>query len=84
MTWFVNLHELPVGQHMYTVFVSDAEPGPEAWYEEIDVVASSSATREQIEAAAAEELSGYAPQTRVVGISDQSDGYWVWRAEGWR
>jgi predicted RNase H-like HicB family nuclease len=80
---WMNLDQLPAGKSMYTLFLSDCEPGPDAYYEEIDVVASSRATREQILEAAKEELEGYVEGMKVVGCSNQSDGYFMWKEEGW-
>jgi hypothetical protein len=79
---FMNLHTLPAGQSMYTLFVTTAEE-PNSYYEEIDVVASSRATKDQVIDAAAGELADYEPGTRVIGISDQSSGGWLFREEGW-
>lgn len=81
---FMNLHALPAGQSMYTVSVSDVEPGPDAYYEEIDIVASSSATVDELRALAQVELDrDFEPGLKIVGIASQSDGYWLFRAEGW-
>lgn len=73
---FVNLHSLPAGQHMFTVAVTDIEPGTvhraDMWFDEVDVVAPSRATVDEIIAAA--DLSGYEGQ-RILGVVDQTDGY---------
>lgn len=74
---FVNLHSLPAGQHMFTVAVTPDPAGAEdLFYDEVDVVAPSRSTVDQIIAAA--DLEGYEGQ-RVVGVSDQSDGYVLWQ-----
>lgn len=75
---FMNLDTLPTGQHMYTVAVTDIEPGTvhraDMWFDEVDVVASSRATVDEIIAAA--DLAGYEGQ-RVLGVVDQTDAYIV-------
>lgn len=72
---FMNLHSLPAGQHMFTIAVTDCEPGThraDMYFDEVDVVAPARATVDEIIAAA--DLDGYEGQ-RILGISDQSDGY---------
>lgn len=76
---WMNLHTLPTGKSMYTVAVTldpvDCDP-QYASYDEVDVVASSRATvAEVIEAARAECVDMYGPDHRIVGVSNQSDGY---------
>lgn len=81
---FINLDQLPAGQSMFTVSVSDVEPGEDAYYEDIDIVAPSSSSADEIRALAQVELDrDFEPGLKIVGIANQSDGYWVWRAEGW-
>lgn len=78
---FVNLHTLPAGQHMYTVAVTMDPVGTEdLGYDEVDVVASSRGTTQDILLAGAEHLNDYVA-FRVLGIVDQSDGYVLWQDE---
>jgi hypothetical protein len=72
---WMNLHTLPAGQSMYTLAVtSDPVGTPEdaVEYDEVDVVAPRGASVAQIVAAA--DPDGY-EHCRVVGVSNQSDGY---------
>lgn len=75
---FMNLDTLPVGQHMFTVAVTDIEPGTvhraDMYFDEVDVVAPSRSTVDEIIAAA--DLSGYEGQ-RILGVVDQTDAYVV-------
>ena len=80
---WVNLHSLPVGQHMYTIAVTMDPPETDPrhmTYDEVDVVASSRATAREVLAAAHDEIAETYPSTaRVIGVSDQSDGYVMWQ-----
>lgn len=70
---FMNLHTLPVGQHMYTVAITDQPAdADDIFYDEVDVVAPARATIQEVLLAA--DLSGYGGQ-RVIGVVDQSDPY---------
>jgi hypothetical protein len=75
---FMNLDTIPAGQAMYTVAVTDIEPGTvhraDMYFDEVDVVTSSRATVDEIIAAA--DLSGYEGQ-RILGVVNQSDGFIV-------
>lgn len=88
MTFFVNLHTLPAGQHMYTIFVADkqerAELPEDFSYEEVDVVASANASRKQVLDAAASELDSLYDMDamEVIAISDQSTGEFIWKQRG--
>jgi hypothetical protein len=75
---FVNLHNLPTGQSMYTLYLTMdpvGTPRDELCAEEIDVVASSRASVAEIIAAASAELEDYEPSIRIIGVVNQSDGY---------
>lgn len=75
---WVNLHTLPAGQRMYTVALTDqpvGTPSDELWYDEVDVVAP--ARIDAREVAERANLEGY-EHCRVIGVSDQSDGYVLW------
>ena len=81
---WMNLHTLPANKSMYTLFLSDSLDFTEdSWVEEIDVVAPSSATLAQVKDEAKEQLADYDSTLVIVGVSNQSDGYWVYKAEGW-
>jgi hypothetical protein len=72
---WMNLHTLPAGQSMYTLAVTNqpaGTPADDLEYDEVDVVAPRRATVAQIVAAA--DLDGY-EGCRVIGVSNQSDGY---------
>lgn len=74
---FMNLDTLPAGQHMFTIAVTADEPGThraDIFFDEIDVVAPSRATVDEIIALA--DTDGYEGQ-RVLGVVDQSDAYIV-------
>ncbi len=81
---YVNLHEVPAGKSMYTVALADAPvdlPKDERYIaEEIDILASTSASVADVIAAAltGEDLEG---SYRVVGVVNQSDAYVM--AENW-
>lgn len=72
---FMNLHSLPAGQHMFTVAVTDCEPGThraDMYFDEVDVVAPARSSADEVIAAA--DLSGYEGQ-RILGVVDQTDAY---------
>lgn len=79
---FVNLHNLPPGQSMFTLFIRPSdEPEVELeWAEEVDIVTSNQASGDNrliaqvIEAAREAILEGYGPKTEVLGLTDQSAG----------
>jgi hypothetical protein len=82
---FVNLHTLPAGQSMYTLYLTADPQGTarsEMNGEEEDLVLprglNGKAVLERPEVKAA--LEGFEPGTRVIGIVDQSDAYVVWDA----
>lgn len=75
---YVNLHDLPSGLHLYTVAVTQDEPGTprdEIAFEEVDIVASSRANVDQIldQLRASDDRDEYVG-SRVVHIADQSTG----------
>lgn len=80
MTMFVNLHDLPAGQAMYTVYVT-TDPGPvtvDIQVDEYDVTARRTASAAQVaEAARTDEMFArlYGAEARIVGIVDQSADY---------
>lgn len=92
MMW-MNLDQLPVGKSMYTVYVTTDPEGTtrdEMEAEEVDVVASSSASWGTVvndgkvhpegENAGAYIRESYGLDSRIVGVVNQSDGYVVYDA----
>jgi hypothetical protein len=81
---FMNLDTLPVGKSYYTVYVTldpKGTPRLEMSADEVDVVAPSSASRDEVvNECAAEIVSDYGTDARVVGVVNQSDGYVVYDA----
>lgn len=71
---FMNLHTLPAGQSMYTIYVTHDEPTVAAECDEVDVVASKMATPQQVVDAARAELDRDYPDAGVIGVVDQSAG----------
>ena len=79
---FVNLHTLPPGQSMFTLFIRHSDDPPEAieWAEEVDIVAPDYASNDHlliakvIEAAKEATLAEYGPTTEVLGLVNQSTG----------
>ena len=79
---FVNLHNLPPGQSMFTLFIRPSdEPEVELeWAEEVDIVTSNQAPGDHrliaqvIEQAKEAILKDYGPKTEVLGLVDQSTG----------
>lgn len=79
---FINLHNLPPGQSMFTLFIRPSdEPEVELeWAEEVDLVTSHVAPDNRhlaalvIEQAREELLSNYGPKTVVIGLVNQSIG----------
>lgn len=83
MTGFLNLHTLAYGQSLYTVAVTSQPVGTPAdslAYDEVDVVAPSSASLSAVLRSADLDTKGYAG-CRVVGVIDQSAGEVL--AEAW-
>lgn len=75
---FVNLHALPAGQHMYTLYLK-----VEHFIEEVDVVASSRADRNALLLAAHDEIVDlYGDAWSLVGIADQSTGEVIYQKAG--
>lgn len=83
---FMNLHTLPADQAMFTLFLSpDKVKTKDSFTEEIDVVAPRHSSRlEILKLTEQERTQDYDPSLQVVGISNQSDGCWLWVDEGWR
>lgn len=79
---FVNLHTLPPGLSMFTLFIRQSDEPVEGleWAEEVDLVTSNHASdnhrliAQTIEQAREAILKDYGPKTEVVGLSDQSAG----------
>lgn len=76
---FVNLHTLPAGQHMYTLFLTtdpEGTPGDDLIVEEVDFVAPSNWSLAGVARKARKDgaLDDYAPDARVVAVVDQSTG----------
>ena len=77
---FVNLHSLPSGQAMYTLFLTPEFKGKETELEEVDVIARANASRVEVWTAflEGEHASLYdLDELQLAGISNQSSGYWV-------
>ena len=79
---YVNLHTLPPGQSMFTLFIRQSDE-PAEWgegAEEVDIVASDQASGDYrliaqvIEAAREELVRDYGPKTEVLGLVNQSTG----------
>lgn len=85
---FTNLHKLPAGQHMYTIYLANkAERAADPIFfgvEEVDVTASAHATMKQIVTAADAELQDLYDMDamEVIAVGDQSLGTFVWKAAG--
>lgn len=76
---WMNLDQVPAGKHMFTVAVTESPvdtPADEIGYDEVDVIAPSRSTAREVVALA--DLEGY-EHCRVIGVSDQSDGYVMWQ-----
>jgi hypothetical protein len=84
VSFFVNLHTLPAGQHMYTAWVTYDEPGKVEDADEIDVVLPAGAAIGSLQKAIMDtrEFRELYPGARIVGIVDQSAGEKVWAEEG--
>lgn len=75
---FVNLHTLPVGQHLFTLAVTNqpgGTPEDELFVDEIDIVAKRNSTVAELVAAVSPEEAADYEGCRVIGVADQSDGY---------
>jgi hypothetical protein len=76
---WMNLDQLPAGKSMFTVGVTNAPvdtPEDERYYEEVDVVFNSSASVGTIVTYAMGRPDWpYDENARVIGVSNQSDGY---------
>lgn len=76
---WVNLHTLPAGKSQYTIGVTSAPvdaPDEDKWIEEYDLVfASRASVGTIITYAMARPDWPYTGDIRVVGVSNQSDGY---------
>jgi hypothetical protein len=78
---WMNLHTLPAGQAMYAIAVTDeplGTPAEHLYYDEIYVTTRAGASVDQVIAAAAADLAAY-PGCRIVGVSNQYDGYIMWQ-----
>lgn len=83
MTGFVSLHTLPPGQSLYTLAVTSqpvGTPTDALTYDEVDVLAPSSASLSAVLRSADLGALGYAG-CRVVGVLDQTAGTVL--AEAW-
>jgi hypothetical protein len=79
---WMNLDQLPAGKSMYTIAVTSDPvdtPREDVCYDEIDVVARRGATITDVVEAAREEIARDYADCRVIGVSDQSDGYVMWQ-----
>ena len=76
---WVNLHSLPVGKSMYTIYLTTdpvGTPREHICVEEVDVIAASRASVAEVIEAAREEIDGtYSSAMRIIGVSNESDGY---------
>lgn len=81
---WMNLDALPTGKSMYTVHVTCDPEGTDRSKmsaEEVDVVAPSRATwNEVVNQAASELVEMYGPDSRVVGVVNQTDGFVMYDA----
>lgn len=84
MTWFMNLHTLPAGQHMYTAWVTDEPKGDVQAADEIDFVSSARWDADSLIRAAMDtrEFKELYEGQRIVAIADQSIGEKVWAEVG--
>jgi hypothetical protein len=76
---WVNLHSIPVGQSMYTLYLTAdpvGTPRDQVCAEEVDVITSSRATVAEVVEAAREEIdASYSSSMRIIGVSNESDAY---------
>lgn len=81
MTMFMNLDQLPAGQSMYTVYVTNDPAGTPRYdvcAEEVDVVTSSQADAADVVRAGLAEIDDlYGPAIRIIGVVNQSTGFVV-------
>lgn len=84
MTWFMNLHTLPPGKHMYTAWVTYDPVGAIEAADEIDFIASSRWDTDSLmrECAETREYRELYPDARIVAIADQSIGEKVYAEIG--
>lgn len=84
MSWFMNLHTLPAGKHMYTAWVSSDPVGKVESADEIDFVDDASAPWPtlKLNAEQVEDFKVDYPGCRIVAIADQSTGEKLWAEEG--
>jgi hypothetical protein len=79
----VNVGALDVGTEWFTVWITTDPKGKVTWVEEIDEILPTHFTAEQIMAVAQEEMDrDYDRRARIVGVSSQSRGDWLWYEEG--
>ena len=78
---FMNLHTLPAGVHMYTLFIAEMYDGEVEVVDEYDVKAAANAQSKDVIAAAVAEWDGMYDLTRqfVGGVVDQSTGTVIFR-----
>ncbi len=75
---FLNLHTLPASQSMYTAAIGTAEDG-HLECDEVDFVASRSASLEDLLLAAVDAAAGDYDGQSIVGLINQSDGFVIFQ-----
>jgi hypothetical protein len=81
----MNVHALPAGKEWFTVWITTDPKGRVEYVEEIDEILPSTHTVKEIMAVAQEEMDrDYDRKARIVGVSSQSRGDWLWYEEGMR
>lgn len=82
--FFINLHTLPAGTHLYTVFITTDPPGAVQSYEEMDFQLPDWYDADQVKLHAQPEIDReMLPGTRIIGVADQSRGNgFMWAEEG--
>jgi hypothetical protein len=79
----MNMHALAVGTEWFTVWITTDPKGKVTFTEEMDFILPRTHTAEQImEVARLEITSDYHPDTRIIGVSSQSRGDFLWYEEG--
>lgn len=83
MDFFMNIDQIPAGQALYTLALTDAPvgtPQDELGYDEVDFRCSTRLMAHEVarRAQQAGALEGY-EGCRVIGVSNQSDGYVMWQ-----
>ena len=76
---WMNIDQVPVGKSMYTLYLTSDPvdtPPNQRCCEEVDVITSSRASVAEVIEAAREEIEGtYSSSMRIIGVTNESDGY---------